>query len=141
MTLLLALASGKDFGWGICGEAIRRSVGSLRKVKLVDRDTYQQELKVDGIVLHTIKDSYFNREVPIWGDVNWGYTFTEYTLNQEAIDNAKKFDGIFAGSTWCAENIRSAGIENVHVLVQGVDGRLFNDSPGPPRKDSSFRIF
>lgn len=141
MTLWLALASGKDFGWGICGEAIRRNVGKLRTVKLVDRNSYTKETKVDGVVLHTLKDSALNREVPIWGDVNFGYTFTEFTLNEEAIENAKRLDGIFAGSTWCAENIKSYGIENVHVLVQGVDGTLFNADPGPPRKDNGFKLF
>jgi glycosyltransferase involved in cell wall biosynthesis len=58
-------------------------------------------------------------------DQNYGYTFFEEELNEISIQNAKKYDLVLAGSTWCRDRMLEKGILNCAVLIQGIDPKLF----------------
>ena len=74
------------------------------------------------------------------GEQNYGYTFFEKRLGQQSVENAKTFDLILAGSTWCRDRMLEKGIENCDVLIQGVDPELFFPVETAPRSDR-FVIF
>jgi glycosyltransferase involved in cell wall biosynthesis len=63
------------------------------------------------------------------GRQNLAYVFFEAELTPKAIENAKRFDLVLAGSTWCRDRMRDKGIENCDVLLQGIDPEIFY--PGP----------
>jgi glycosyltransferase involved in cell wall biosynthesis len=74
------------------------------------------------------------------GRVNLGYTFFESSLEPSAVWNAKKYDTVFVGSTWCQRRCALAGITNTKVLIQGVNSDLFPRHPLRP-PDGKLRIF
>jgi glycosyltransferase involved in cell wall biosynthesis len=72
------------------------------------------------------------------GSSTFGYTFVENTLGDQAKENARTYEKIFCGSTWCRDRLDEAGIHNVDVLIQGVDTTLFR--PADPRPDDGMFI-
>jgi glycosyltransferase involved in cell wall biosynthesis len=59
------------------------------------------------------------------GTYNYGYTFFENELTSQSIENAKRYDMILAGSTWCRDRMLEKGITNCDVLIQGIDPKRF----------------
>jgi glycosyltransferase involved in cell wall biosynthesis len=47
-------------------------------------------------------------------------------LTEEARRNAKFFDLVLAGSSWAVDQLKVHGIQNVDVLVQGIDEKKFH---------------
>ncbi|HEX4353025.1 MAG TPA: hypothetical protein VHZ95_08930, partial [Polyangiales bacterium] len=73
---------------------------------------------------------------------NIGVVFFESTdLDRAAIDRAKRFDRIIAGSTWNAEVLRSHGLDNIVTVLQGIDANLFKSRPRKPRRRDQFIVF
>lgn len=73
---------------------------------------------------------------------NVGIVFFESTdLDRGAIDRAKRFDRIVAGSTWNAEVLRSHGVDNVVTVLQGIDASRFKARPHKPRRGDQFIVF
>ena len=55
-----------------------------------------------------------------------GYCFFEDTeLLPSHLENAKHFDRLTTGSSWCTEILRRHGIANVETVLQGVDPTIF----------------
>jgi glycosyltransferase involved in cell wall biosynthesis len=130
--LFYAGEPGDGFGWGVCNRYLRQELSKL--VELVDEPSPEAVcfMPLDSGTLRASSDAR--------GWKNIGYTFNEFPLAPEAIDNAKRYDLIFCGSTWCKDRLADAGIKNTTVLVQGVDHEIFK--PGPPRPpDGQFWIF
>jgi glycosyltransferase involved in cell wall biosynthesis len=50
------------------------------------------------------------------GKENYGYTFFENELTAHSVENAKKYDIVLAGSTWCRDRMLEKGIHNCGVL-------------------------
>ena len=64
------------------------------------------------------------------GKPDHGLVFLEDTaLTPQAVEAGRRFRTIAAGSTWNAEVLRSAGLDNVTVAVQGVDPAIFHPAP------------
>jgi len=130
--LYLALNPGNNFGWGICSKYLIRESNT----KLLDN------LNLPGRAFHAIGDHSLRRLFPIKGVINYGYTFFENLLEEDALPNARFYDLIFAGSTWCRQKLEEKGISWVQTLIQGVDPDLFFpiDFEKPSGKDK-FIIF
>jgi len=60
------------------------------------------------------------------GHHNLGYVFFENELVPESVENARRFEMVFAGSTWCLERLHERGIYNTALLIQGVDTTVFH---------------
>lgn len=125
---------GEGYGWGCCNKNLNAALHEIG-VCLVTADCP---------IIHTcfmpLADHDFNPVSRARGKVNLAYTFFEFPLGPNAAENAKKYDIVFAGSTWCLERMEERGITNGKLLIQGVDQNIF--SPQPPRKrDGQFRIF
>ncbi len=73
---------------------------------------------------------------------NIGIVFFESTdLDHAAIERAKRFDRIVAGSTWNADVLRSHGLENVVTVLQGIDATRFKARPHKLRRKDQFIVF
>jgi len=73
---------------------------------------------------------------------NVGVVFFESTdLDRGAIERAKRFDRIIAGSTWNAEVLRAHGVDNVVTVLQGIDATQFKARPRNPRRQDQFIVF
>lgn len=123
------------YGWGV---ANRNLVKSLSKycnvvVDISKRDTF------DAPVFVPIADSKLTpvRKIKKAPKV-LGYCFTEWPLEDDAERNARKYDVIFAGSTWNVERLAERSIP-AQTLIQGVDFDIFK--PQPPSKRNGFVVF
>jgi len=140
--LTLALSKGKNFGWGVCSEYLRKETPKYyENVQTWDyeKDT-STEQKVDGIVFHALTGLDFLPISKIWGDDNYGYTFFENELNAVSVLNAERFKKVIGGSTWNKEKILQKGITNTDVLVQGIDPTMFYPIESD-KNDELFVIF
>jgi len=73
---------------------------------------------------------------------NVGVIFFESTdLDRGAIERAKRFDRIIAGSTWNADVLRARGVDNVVTVLQGIDANMFKARPRRPRRRDQFLVF
>jgi tetratricopeptide (TPR) repeat protein/glycosyltransferase involved in cell wall biosynthesis len=73
---------------------------------------------------------------------NVGIVFFESThLDGAAIERAKRFDRIVAGSSWNAEVLRAHGVENVVTVLQGIDVTRFKARGRKPRREDQFIVF
>jgi glycosyltransferase involved in cell wall biosynthesis len=70
-----------------------------------------------------------------------GITFFEAPLSREAVERAKTFDVIVAGSTWNEGLLKAAGITNTRMVLQGVDRSLFFPAPKRNLFPDRFLIF
>ncbi len=142
--LYLALNPGNNFGWGICSKYLIREVGKLTEIRVINNSNTKllDNLNLPGRAFHAIGDHSLRRLFPIKGVINYGYTFFENLLEEDALPNARFYDLIFAGSTWCRQKLEEKGISWVQTLIQGVDPDLFFpiDFEKPSGKDK-FIIF
>lgn len=140
--LYLALSSGENFGWGVCSKYLKQEVSKLRPDTILW--DYKQDTDgmkpVEGKLFHALLDLEFESITKLRGDENYGYTFFENELNDKSVENAKKYDKVLGGSTWCKDKMAEKGISNIDVLIQGVDPEVFY--PIEEKKDEDlFVIF
>lgn len=155
--LYVSLPESDNHGWGICGKNI---IKELKKrgnweveilpesidsgITVLDcNPPFYQNIQIAGPLFICINDISLRPWKFIEASKNHpmiGYCFFEEELPDEAIENAKHYDLILAGSTWCADKLRAKGIMNVDVLLQGVDPELFYPLP-PKEDDGKFTIF
>ena len=139
--LYLALSSGENFGWGICGDYLTRELSRrVKTVSLFNNEELAKNRNLPGSVFHTLTAAELSTLFPARGTRNFGYTFFENELPPRAFRNAREYDQVFAGSTWCQEKLVQGGIANAGVLIQGVDREIFH--PITAEKDQErFVIF
>ena len=70
-----------------------------------------------------------------------GAIFFEQPLSAKAIEKARHFSCIVAGSTWNAEVLKGYGLDNVVTIFQGVDRSLFHPAPKRGLYPGKFLIF
>jgi glycosyltransferase involved in cell wall biosynthesis len=70
-----------------------------------------------------------------------GAIFFEQPLSAEAVEKAKRYDVIVAGSTWNAEVLKGHCLDNVVTIFQGVDRSLFHPAPKRGLYPGRFLIF
>ncbi|MEG3937865.1 tetratricopeptide repeat protein [Microcoleus sp. S36b_A3] len=71
-----------------------------------------------------------------------GVIFFEDThITAEAVEKAKKYSVIVAGSNWNADVLRSCGLTNVAMVNQGIDPTIFHPAPKSNLFGDRFVIF
>jgi glycosyltransferase involved in cell wall biosynthesis len=142
--LYLALIPGKNIGWGVCSANLIKEISGRCPCEIIPwkGPGNGKDKSYSGSVFHTIGDHNLNKVFPVKGDKNYGYTFFENLIPDTAIENARFYDIIFAGSTWCRERLEEKGILWTETLIQGVDPDIFYPLPDekPSLKDQ-FVIF
>ena len=112
MRLHYAGQPGDGFGWGVCNANLIRELG--KRCEIVGPDDAD-------VVFMPLCNHEFDPLTPARGKVNLAYTFFESPLGICAQDNARRYDVVFAGSTWCMDRMKEAGITNGRLLIQGVE--------------------
>ena len=81
-------------------------------------------------------------ENQITSDSQVGVIFFEDTrITAEALEKAKKYSLIIAGSNWNADVLRSYGLTNVAMVNQGIDPAIFHPAPKSNLFGDRFVIF
>jgi glycosyltransferase involved in cell wall biosynthesis len=123
----LGLVKGKYYGWGVCSKYLIDELSKMRSVHVInDDDGSSSNHRLEGPLFQALTTVSFE---PLFakarGSLNYGYTFFENELTQQSVENAKRYDLILAGSTWCRDRMREKGIPNCDVLIQGIDPNRF----------------
>lgn len=145
--LYLGLVKGENYGWGVCSRYLMEELPKLRSIRLVnEKDASSHKLNLPGPLFQALTTVAFD---PLFGKArgarNYGYTFFENELTRQSVENAKRYDQVLAGSTWCRDRMLEAGIPNCDVLIQGIDPKRFypiTDATSTEAKsDGRFVIF
>lgn len=67
--------------------------------------------------------------------------FEDTRITAEALETAKKYSAIVAGSNWNADVLRSRGLTNVAMVNQGIDPTIFHPAPKSNLFGDRFVIF
>ncbi|MEG4248175.1 tetratricopeptide repeat protein [Microcoleus sp. Pol10D4] len=67
--------------------------------------------------------------------------FEDTRITAEALETAKKYSAIVAGSNWNADVLRSCGLTNVAMVHQGIDPTIFHPAPKSNLFGDRFVIF
>jgi glycosyltransferase involved in cell wall biosynthesis/Flp pilus assembly protein TadD len=131
---------GSGFGWGVCNRHLLAELSKLMEVRgLESGDPMFQSKSLPGDLFTPLQGSAFTPFSPARGPRNLGYCFFENELTSESVENALRFDVIFAGSSWCLERLQEKGISNGALLIQGVDTTVFH--PRATEKNERFILF
>lgn len=122
------------FGWAVCNRNLCQALREIHGSKFRQLDPTPHAFTLQGVVIQPIADHYFNPATQITGERNVGYAFFEQPLPAIAAKNAMQYDIIFVGSQWCKAECAKLGIE-AHVLLQGVDAKIFKPMPIEKRYD------
>jgi glycosyltransferase involved in cell wall biosynthesis len=139
--LYLGLSHGENFGWGVCSKYLHMELTKrIRTIDLEDPENDASNQILPGYLFNVITNSNLIGLYKYSGIKNFGYTFFEYELTKTAAENAKQFDLVFAGSSWCEQKLKDTEAVNSDILIQGIDPELFY--PGEQKKnDNLFVIF
>lgn len=119
--------AGSGFGWGVCNRYLMAELSKLAAVHPLDRsDPRFQSQALPGDLFTPLQGHDFTPFSPARGRHNLGYVFFENELVSKSVENARRFDVVFAGSTWCLERLQEKGIANTALLIQGVDTKVFH---------------
>jgi glycosyltransferase involved in cell wall biosynthesis len=140
--LHLGLVQGDGYGWGVCSRYLIQELTRHRAVAVLSPDDGSSgHAPLPGVLFQALKNVDFDPMFPkAQAERNLGYTFFENELTKRSKENAKRFEKVLGGSTWCLERMREKGILNGEVLIQGIDPELFYPIDDPTDPDR-FVIF
>ena len=99
----------------------------------------------DGIVLHSLGNRFSGairpRDGGLFGRTTGAAIFFENTILPDAASVAKEYAVIIAGSSWNAETLRGAGVDNVALVFQGIDPSIFHPAPRSGALAGRFAVF
>lgn len=137
-TIYLALPPpANNFGWGLCSRYLSVELGKIHRIHVLEKaEANSLNGVLPGKVFHALTSIRFESIFEhARGEENYAYTFFENELLPESVENAKHYDLVLGGSTWCMEQMRAKGISNSGVLIQGVDPRYFHPINTPKPQD------
>src|SRR5947207_11473031 len=138
--LYLNLPIGVAHGWGVCGKNIAIQLAKIAPVKLLtppfdpvsvgadldhfalqrllpspqDAARIAQSQRVDGPLLQLANQQLQPMTPNLKSSYTLGYCFFEDThLFPAHLENAKHFDRLSTGSTWCTQILESHGLKSV----------------------------
>jgi glycosyltransferase involved in cell wall biosynthesis len=125
--LYLGIYGYKNSGWGVCGQYFSKELSGMVDLHILKKeDDTVCNANLDGLFFQGLNSADF---IPLFtqarGRQNLAYVFFETELTPKSIENAKCFDLVLAGSTWCRDRMRDKGIQNCDVLLQGIDPEVF----------------
>ena len=117
---------GRGFGWGVCNRHLLAELSKLALVRPLERrDPLFHSPALPGDHFTPLQGHDFHPFSPARGRKNLGYAFFENELVPAAVENARRFDVVFAGSRWCEQRLQEQGITHTVRLIQGVDTAMF----------------
>jgi glycosyltransferase involved in cell wall biosynthesis len=125
--LYLGLVAGKNYGWGVCSEYLSWELSQrINCCILNEADGTAKNPNLNGKLFQALTSvDLFPLFEQARGEENYGYTFFENELTPASLENAKKYNLVLAGSSWCRDRMLEKGIHNSGVLIQGIDPEKF----------------
>ena len=135
--LHLGLVAGNGYGWGVCSRYLIRELSRLTDCRVLsDADGSASNGELEGSLFQALTGVDFFPMFPkARARRNYGYTFFENELTRHSLENAKTYDLVLAGSSWCRDRMLERGIANCDVLIQGIDPQLFHPAGEEPDED------
>ena len=135
--LHLGLVAGNGYGWGVCSRYLIRELSRLTDCRVLsDADGSASNGELEGSLFQALTGVDFFPMFPkARARRNYGYTFFENELTRHSLENAKTYDLVLAGSSWCRDRLLERGIANCDVLIQGIDPQLFHPAGEEPDED------
>lgn len=106
-----------------------------------------RQVEADCLVLHGLGNRFELCATSAHGSVvngrpTVGVIFLEDTaLDAKALERAKRYVLVVAGSSWNERVLRAAGLESVATVLQGVDTTLFHPAPSAGFLGDRFAVF
>jgi glycosyltransferase involved in cell wall biosynthesis len=127
LPLFVGLVEGKNYGWGVCSRYLIRELSRLTDCRILNKaDKSAQDENLEGKLFQALTGvDFFPMFEKARGRQNYGYTFFENELTRHSLENAKRYDLILGGSSWCRDRMLERGITHCGVLIQGIDPELF----------------
>jgi glycosyltransferase involved in cell wall biosynthesis len=101
--------------------------------------------RFNGIVLHSLGNRLSGATRPrdggLTGRITGAAVFFEDTILPDAAAVANEYAVIIAGSSWNEERLRAAGVENVAIVIQGIDPSVFHPAPRSGALAGRFAVF
>lgn len=141
-TVYLGLVKGEHYGWGVCSKYLIETLSKDLDVHVLnEEDGSARCMHLDGTVFQGLANHEFTPIFPkASGRRNFAYTFFENELTPNSIENAKRFDLVLGGSSWCRNRMVEKGIHNCGVLIQGIDPNVFHPIH-EEKQDDRFVLF
>jgi glycosyltransferase involved in cell wall biosynthesis len=126
-TLYLGLSKGENFGWGVCSRYLIQELSKKIPIHVLSENNGDHNNpNLDGKLFQALTGVDFTAMFEqARGQQNYAYTFFENELTSASVENAKRYDLVLGGSTWCRDRMLECGIENCDILIQGIDPELF----------------
>ncbi|MCU0541345.1 MAG: tetratricopeptide repeat protein [Oscillatoriaceae cyanobacterium Prado104] len=105
---------------------------------------YDKQIACNFPVLYALGNNLSSSgiENQITSSCQVGVIFFEDTrITAEAIEKAKKYSAIVAGSNWNADVLKSCGLTNIAMVNQGIDPAIFHPAPKTNLMGDRFVIF
>ena len=127
LKIFMGLVKGENYGWGVCSRYLIEEISKLYPVAVINNeDGSDQNDNLPGVLFQALVNVNFDCMFPnARARSNIGYTFFENELSAQSIQNAKQYDLVLGGSTWCRDRMVEKGITNCDVLIQGIDPEIF----------------
>jgi glycosyltransferase involved in cell wall biosynthesis len=141
-SVYLGLIRGDGYGWGVCSRYLIQELSEVLDVHVLNsEDGSASNDRLDGPLFQGLANHEF---LPLFdkarGNPNYAYTFFENELTAKSVENARRYDLVLGGSSWCRDRMLEKGIRNCDILIQGVDTGLFYPVQRQPPEDR-FVIF
>jgi glycosyltransferase involved in cell wall biosynthesis len=136
--VFLGLPTGNNFGWGICSRYLRQELAKKTPIFDLEYENWHHNnlKRLPGPYFFALQNIQLTTPYSASGTFNCGYTFFEYELTPESEENAKNYDLVLAGSSWCVERLKERNINNTGLLIQGIDPERFYPVTQPKTADT-----
>jgi glycosyltransferase involved in cell wall biosynthesis len=119
---------------------INEQVNLMAQIDAANRQATLNEV----LVLHSLGNSFIHSPISekVRGHTNVGFVFFEtMQMDAQAMDRARNYDKIIAGSSWNRDAIRNMGFSNTDFVSQGVDLDRFKPRPKAGTFGDLFTVF
>ncbi len=123
-------------------ELVRASEQFHERLKPFAHRSVVSEMPVFVSYGNALERYFAVHQIDLFGTPSVGFTFLEdAAIDPYNVTGVNQLPLMIAGSNWNAELLRGAGIRNVAVVLQGVDGELFRPRPRTGRFAGRFVVF
>ncbi len=123
-------------------ELVRASVRFHEQMKPVAHRSVVSEMPVFVSYGNRLERYFAVHQVDLFGTPSIGFVFLEdAVIDPHNVAGVNQLPVTIAGSSWNADLLRAAGVGNVAVVPQGVDGELFRPRPSTGRFAGRFVVF
>ena len=113
------------------------SIDFRRKLDVIGAD-----VAINFPILVSLGENFVAEPYPPSRVAEHGILFlTDTEISADAAERARRFRTVVAGASWTEDVLKGCGIDNVKVVIQGVDTRIFKPRSRRRSDDARFKVF